>query len=116
MFKKKKLFLISKTGFFVSLISYLGFWLMDIAHPGFVARYFSVHVFLLLTILFGIWWSMYSEVSRQIHIIHYVLVVFFGIIAAVLTWGLTDNLGSHQILITLIAFLTPYLVVRSLHP
>ncbi len=52
---------VARTGFLASLISYAAFWTADIARPGFVSRYFSVHVFLLAAIAFGWWWMEAEE-------------------------------------------------------
>lgn len=46
---------VARTGFWTGLASYLVFWAADLARPGFVSRYFSVHLFLLMTLAFGGW-------------------------------------------------------------
>lgn len=45
---------IAKTGFYTFAYSYIGFFFLDIIRPGFVSFHFSVHLFLVLAILFGI--------------------------------------------------------------
>lgn len=48
---------VARTGFWVSAVSYAVFWACDLARPGFVSRYFSVHVFLIAALAFGAWWT-----------------------------------------------------------
>lgn len=45
-----------KIGFYTYLVAYVGFWLVDGLRPGFVARYVSVHIFLLVTLVFAFLW------------------------------------------------------------
>ena len=51
---------IARTGFYVSVVSYLVFLLADLIKPGFVSNYMSVHWFLFAAIVFAVWWS-YSQ-------------------------------------------------------
>ena len=78
--------MISKIGFYTSLVSYLVFWLADVVRPGFVTRYFSVHLFLVPLLLFGIVWTGKLEEARQtqswFHFI--ILLIFLSLCAALI--------------------------------
>ncbi len=103
---------IARTGFLVSLASYLFFWLLDVAHPGFVARYFSVHIFLLGVILFGIWWAVVVEEYVDHHQIQFAFAVVFGILVSVLVWNIGSSFGVARGIVSLLALLVPVLVLR----
>ncbi len=67
---------IAETGFFTSLLSYVLFWTLDVLRPGFVARFFSVHVFLVGLIVFGVWWgAVVEEYTDRPRLQHAVLVL-----------------------------------------
>ncbi|MBI4257281.1 hypothetical protein HY626_04470 [Candidatus Uhrbacteria bacterium] len=106
----KPLEAITRTGFLVSLTSYIVFWLADVVQPGFVSRYFSVHIFLLATVVFGILWSMVLEEYEQRPLIHILLAITFGVVLAVLTWGLAADLGVYRVPLVLLTALTPMIL------
>ena len=112
----KPLEAILRTGFLVSLTSYIVFWLADVVQPGFVSRYFSVHIFLLATVVFGILWSMVLEEYVARPLVHVVAAVAFGVLLAVLTWGLARDVDVYRIPLTILTFITPtilYSLIRS---
>ncbi|MBI4435387.1 hypothetical protein HY630_01840 [Candidatus Uhrbacteria bacterium] len=98
------------TGFLVSLTSYIVFWLADVVQPGFVSRYFSVHIFLLATVVFGVLWSMVLEEYEQRPLVHVALAITLGVVLAVLTWGLADDLGVYRVPLVLFAAIAPILL------
>lgn len=100
---------IAKTGFYVSLISYLLFWLLDALRPGFVARSFSVHLFLLAALAFGFWWSITVKEYKDRPFLQLAVVFILGIILAVITWIAGDGLGGVRLLIALISLFVPFL-------
>ena len=96
----------------VGLVSYILFWMLDLVRPGFVARFFSVHIFLLSAIIFGVWWgSVVEEYSDRPRVQHTLMFVC-GILCAVLTWNLATAFGSWRVIVSLIALATPMLVLR----
>lgn len=105
---------IAKTGFLVSLASYILFWLMDLVQPGFVSRYFSVHIFLLTGFVFGVWWSALIDEYVEHAWIQGLIALSSGLIVAVLIWGSTDGLEGYQLPITLMSFFVPWLMFRIL--
>lgn len=106
--------MIARTGFFVSLASYGIFWLLDLLHPGFVARFFSVHLFLLGAILFGIWWgSVVQEYADRARAQYFVL-ASCGIFAAVLTWNLGAVFGGWRVIVSAVTLVVPVMVLRLL--
>jgi len=103
---------IAKTGFLVSLTSYVCFWLLDALRPGFVARYVSVHVFLLSSLLFGVWWVRLAETPIDHPRLHVVLALLLGILCLILVWRLGGGFGSLRILVSLLSFFIPLVVLR----
>ncbi|OGL64013.1 hypothetical protein A3C09_00530 [Candidatus Uhrbacteria bacterium RIFCSPHIGHO2_02_FULL_47_44] len=106
--------ILARTGFFVSLASYGLFWLLDLIHPGFVARFFSVHLFLLGMIVFGIWWGSVVEEYTDRPKIQEATLVLVGILCAVLTWNLGEMFGGWRLIVSAVAFVVPLLVLRLL--
>lgn len=107
---------IARTGFLVSLTSYVVFWLADAIQPGFVSRYFSVHVFLLAAVVFGIFWSHALQEYTSRPILHVAVAVLCGLVLCVLTWGFAQGLGVYRVPLVLISFFTPallYTFIRS---
>lgn len=106
----KPLEVIARTGFLVSLMAYLFFWLTDAVQPGFVSRYFSVHIFLLSSIVFGILWSRVLEEYSSSPFLQLVVAVLCGLLLAVLTWGLTEDLGVHRVPLIIITCVSPVII------
>lgn len=108
---------IAKTGFFTSAIAYVAFWVFDALRPGFVARYLSVHLFLLAAIIFGAWWAMTVRTYRDWPFMQYAAAAAFGIVLATVAWTLGAGFESYRLLAVLAALITPATVlatVRSL--
>lgn len=101
---------IAKTGFFISLFSYVVFWLMDALRPGFVARSFSVHVFLLCAIGFGVWWGVKVQSYTDRPWVQMLTAGGFGFILAVITWRLGSGFDLFRPLMTLVALCVPWVV------
>ena len=103
-------------GFLVSLTSYIVFWLADVVQPGFVSRYFSVHIFLLATVVFGVLWSMVLEEYEQRLLIHVVAAITLGVVLAVLTWDIAVDLEVYRVPLVLLTAVSPtilYALIRS---
>ncbi len=103
---------IAQTGFFVSLTSYAVFWLLDLVHPGFVARFFSVHVFLFGAIFFGVWWGSIVEEYVDRSFLQQILATACGVFLAMLTWNLSGILGGWRMVLGSIALFIPLLILR----
>lgn len=103
----KPLEAIARTGFLMSLISYVVFWLSDVIQPGFVSRYFSIHLFLLIGLGFGVLWGK-SLVQYTSHPrLQLLASLFCGALLAVLTWSLSADVGVYHFPVSLIAFFIP---------
>lgn len=103
-------------GFLVNLTSYVVFWLVDVAEPGFVSRYFSVHIFLLAGIVFGIAWSSVLETYEQRPLMHLLFVIVFGVVLSVITWNFVADLGVYRVPLVFISAACPailYSLIRS---
>lgn len=112
----KPLEAIARTGFLVSLTSYAVFWTADVVQPGFVSRYFSVHIFLLASVVFGVFWSWVLEEYTSRPLLQVAMAVLCGIVLAVLTWGLAQDLGVYRVPLVLLTACTPtilYALIRS---
>lgn len=107
---------ITRTGFLVSLASYAMFWLADAVQPGFVSHYFSVHIFLLASIVFGVLWSWVLEEYTSRPILQVVMAILCGIVLAVLTWSLAQDLGFYRVPLALLSVFAPmilYTLIRN---
>jgi hypothetical protein len=103
---------IAKTGFFVSVISYVMFWGVEVMRPGFVSRHFSVHIFFLIAIVFGSVWNDRMHDYQNHPVLQRIAVLLFGIVLFVLTWNLGEGLAASRIVVSLIAFLVPVVVLK----
>lgn len=113
-FETREQEMIARTGFFVSLASYGVFWLLDLLRPGFVARFFSVHLFLLGVILFGVWWGSVVQEYKDRSRIQYAVLTLCGIFCAVLTWNLGAVFGGWRAIVSAVALIIPVMILRLL--
>jgi hypothetical protein len=105
---------IAKTGFLTSISAYVLFWLMDLIRPGFVSRYFSVHLFLLTALIFGgLWASLIDEYIERAWI-QWVVAFISGFPMAVLIWFSAEGLEGYRIPVVMISFFIPLLILRVL--
>ncbi len=101
-----------ETGFVVSVTSYVIFWTTDMLVPGFVSRYFSVHLFLAGAILFGLCWSITLKEYVEHPWLHLVVAILLGILGSVIVWKSSEDMGGYRLLITTIALLAPSLILK----
>jgi len=101
---------ITRTGFLVAVTSYILFWLLDALQPGFVSRYFSVHIFLLAAIVFGVWWAAVVDQYTQRPWLESLVALSLGIILAVITWNTSDGLDGYRLLLALMGLFTPSII------
>jgi len=87
---------------------------MDILRPGFVVRSFSVHLFFLATLIFGVWWAVIVKEYTDRPWVQMLAVTTFGIILSVITWLFGEGFGALRLIITLVALLSPFLFWRLL--
>lgn len=102
---------ISRVGFFTSATAYVTFWLADLLRPGFVARYLSVHLFLLAAIVFGVWWMTSVKEYRDWPFFQYALAAVFGTVGAMLVWNLGAGFESYRLLAVAAAAVTPAVIL-----
>ncbi|MBI5370099.1 hypothetical protein HZA85_02850 [Candidatus Uhrbacteria bacterium] len=101
---------LAKTGFYVSFVAYVCFWFLDLLRPGFVSRTFSVHVFLLASLLFGIWWSLTVKEYVDRPWVQMIFIGAFGLLVSVVTWASGQGLGALRVLVTVLVFFVPLIV------
>lgn len=106
--------IIAKTGFFTSLISYLLFALTEIIRPGFASRYFSIHFFLLITIVFGFWWSSQIKTFKDHWLWQYICAIVFSLIFFLIAWHWGQGFAEYRILMALLSASAPIIFLRSL--
>lgn len=105
---------IAQTGFYTSLVSYIFFWMLDLLHPGFVARFFSVHIFLIGVIGFGVWWGSCVQEYTDHPRAQYAISIFCGVLFVIMTWNLTKEFDTSRVVISAIAFVVPIFILRLL--
>jgi len=112
---------IARTGFCVSVVSYLVFLLTDLIKPGFVSNYMSVHWFLFTAIIFTIWWSTGTHKRTTVDnrsviycVRNWSVASVLGVLAAILVWKAGADLEEFRILSSILAFLLPSIVLGVL--
>lgn len=113
---QRPLEIIARTGFLVSVVSYIVFWLAELVQPGFVSRFFSMHIFFLAALVFGGLWSKTVQEYTSRPRLQLLVGLLCGALMAVLIWNLSGDLGGYQFPVSCIAFLTPptvFFLIRS---
>lgn len=110
LFKEGSSERIAKTGFLTSAISFVLFFATELLRPGFVSRSFSVYLFLLSAILFGVWWSSTEPVSFTRRFVWWGIAFVFAVLGFVIVWNVTPGLEERPLL-AILAFLSPFLLV-----
>ena len=105
---------LAKTGFIVSVFSYLVFFLADVIKPGFVSNYMSVHWWLLASVLFAIVWAIVLDKRHDHPNIQFIISVLLGIITAIVAWKTGEDLAEFRVLVTIIAAILPMTVLAVL--
>lgn len=112
MFFHKSIFasvILARTLFFTSLTSYVVFWMLDALRPGFVSRYLSVHLFLLVGIFSGAWWAQGVSSVKERPWLSYAVCAFFSILVGILCWNGGEGIGTARVWLTLFGLSTPWL-------
>ncbi|MDP2631799.1 MAG: hypothetical protein Q8P30_03485 [Candidatus Uhrbacteria bacterium] len=112
---------IAKTGFYTSLIAYVVFALADYWRPGFVSYVFSVHWFLLVSLVFGVMWTLSyrsadvedEETGKLRMITATLLRSVVGISLLIIVWREGEVFGDFRIFLALVAFALPWLLSAS---
>jgi hypothetical protein len=102
------------TLFVTSTASFFVFLAADLMRPGFVSRYLSVHGFLLVAVLSGIWWAKIGASVRDRFLLQFGVAGLFGVALAKAAWDLREGLGEYVILTLLLAFVVPFLCLFAL--
>ncbi len=105
--------LLAQTGFVVSVLSLVVFWLSDIVRPGFVSRYFSPHVFAVIAIVFAvIYLRARTQKEKKRPWVRVLLVSFFSVLFLLITWVCGEGFEAFRVLFSILAFFTPWLMVK----
>jgi len=103
-----------QTGFLVSVMSYVGFWGIDLLAPGFVSNYVSVHIFLLTALVFGVGWGTLIESYRERIGVQAFVALILGLFLSVLVWYFSEGLEAYRGLLVLVALPSPLLLLKLL--
>ncbi len=98
---------IAKTLFLTSVTSYGVFWICDVLRPGFVARYLSLHVFLLLAVVSGVWWAACVRTYQDWPLLQYVIAGVLGLVTMYFVWVVGEPFGDVRVLAAGLAFFVP---------
>lgn len=101
---------IARTLFLTSVGSFVLFLAADLARPGFVSRYVSVHWFLGAAILSGAWWAYEMKEAKSHAVVQAVVAVLFSAAAASAVWSLHEAFGEYVVLGMLLAATVPFAV------
>lgn len=104
---------LTRTAFYTALIGYLLFALLEYAVPGFVSFNFSVHLFGLFVLLFGVAWAGLANRAES-STIGTVLAGFTGVVMAVVVWQEGEAYGDFRPLLALGVLFLPWLSRRLL--
>lgn len=105
---------LARTVFLTSLVSFVVFLFLDLLRPGFVAKTFSVHWFLLAAIVSGVWWAFVVKEKKEKKKLQLLVALFFGLIGLFVVWQFRADLSDFLVLVLPLAFLTPFLVIYLL--
>ncbi len=101
-----------KLGYLVASISYVIFLTLDWLRPGFVSNVFSPHLFLFAAIVFGVLWARQQSLSNRGFVWPFAIVA--GLLLTLFTWTEGRELGDMRILVTFVAFLLPWIMIKLL--
>ncbi len=105
--------MVSRIGFFVSVISYFIFLALEWLRPGFVSFVFSPHLFLAGGIVFGVVWGWGQVENREsahqppYQMKEYVVCLLLGLILGWVVWTEGRGFEEFRVLVTLVTLLTP---------
>ena len=108
--------IIAQTGFCTSIFTYALLLISNAIRPGFVARYFSPHIFLLAAIVFGIWWAANVKEYKEKRFLNWLISLSLAILLSVITWNFGEGFREYRIIMVIIAFVTPFVVQKILKP
>lgn len=101
---------LSRTIFLTSLISFIVFLGLDLLRPGFVSNTFSVHWFLLVAIISGVWWAVVVKEQKEKKKLQFLFSAVLGLAGAFIVWQFRPDLGDYLVLVLPLALVTPFLV------
>jgi len=104
---------ISQTLFLTALSSFVVFLSLDLLLPGFVSRILSVHWFLLVAMISGVWWGIQRTEIKDLKISWWLWIVtsLFSVVFVGLLWSFRADLSDFLVLVLPLAFMAPFLVI-----
>lgn len=82
--------------------------------PGFVSDVFSVHLFLIPTIIFGVWLAVVDQASEGKvfgKIIKHVFALLIGLVLFVIFWKEGEVFGDFRLVLAVAAFILPLVAI-----
>ena len=105
---------IAKSLFYISLTSYGFFLALEYLRPGFVSHTFSVHLFLLVVIVSGVWWLSFDEEEAEHSIITRGALFLCRIVTSVVLFVVLYEegvvFGDLRVFLALVAAFLPWMV------
>lgn len=105
---------VAGTAFTAFSAAYAAFWLAELARPGFVSRFLSVHLFLLAAVVSGAWYAVRVERYRDRPLMQYACAFLLAPLAAYAMWRLGEGFGDGRLLAAALAAAVPPIVVPLL--
>jgi len=105
-----------RTFFLTSTISFFVFLGLDLLRPGFVSNTFSVHWFLLIAILSGVWWGSVVKELKERRAFQILSAFVFGLVGVYVTWQFRADLSDFLVLLLPLVLVVPFavsLLIRS---
>lgn len=102
---------LARTFFITSTISFFVFLSLDLLRPGFVSDTFSVHWFLLITIVSGIWWGSVVKELKERRVFQILSAVIFGLVGVYTTWQFRADLSDFLVLFLPLVLVVPFVVL-----
>ncbi len=105
---------IARTLFLTSVVSFVVFLAADLLRPGFVSRYLSVHWFLGVAILAGLWWAREVKEPNAHAIVQGCVASLCSIAGIAAVWSLHQAFGEYVLVAMILAGLLPFILWRLL--
>ncbi|MFA6131741.1 MAG: hypothetical protein WC702_01570 [Patescibacteria group bacterium] len=106
--------ILTRTIFLTTVVSFFVFLAFDLFRPGFVSNTFSIHWFLLVAIVSGIWWAGVVKERKENKILQFLSAFIFGLAGVFVVWQFRANLSDFLVLVLPLALVVPLLVIYLL--
>jgi len=102
---------LARTFFLTSTISFFVFLGLDLLRPGFVSDTFSVHWFLLIAIVSGVWWGSVVKELKEKSFFQILSAFIFSLVGVCITWQFRADLSDFLVLLLPLVLVVPFVVL-----